>query len=57
MGKVLGHAPTKTVLTRENLERAFGGMRPITGGGDTLCDVEYASEPTIVANDERFSVQ
>ena len=36
-GTVLGHGPTDTVFTRENLELAFGGvLRHFTLGGDAL---------------------
>ncbi len=57
-GTVLCHGPTETVFTRENLERAFGGvLRHFTLGGDTLHDDEDAREVTIFTDDERPFVQ
>ncbi|WP_439121754.1 manganese/iron ABC transporter ATP-binding protein [Marivita sp.] len=53
-GTVLSHGPTETTFTRENLERAFGGvLRHFTLGGDTLHDDEDAREVTIFTDDER----
>lgn len=57
-GTVLGHGPTETVFTRENLEQAFGGvLRHFTLGGDTLHDDEDARQVTIMTDDERPFVQ
>ncbi len=54
-GTVLAHGPTATTFTRENLERAFGGvLRHITLGGDALHDDD--DDPrrvTILTDDER----
>ncbi len=57
-GTVLCHGPTETTFTRENLEKAFGGvLRHFTLGGDTLHDDEDAREVTIFTDDERPFVQ
>ncbi|WP_299965113.1 manganese/iron ABC transporter ATP-binding protein [uncultured Roseobacter sp.] len=57
-GTVLCHGPTETTFTRENLERAFGGvLRHFTLGGDTLHDDEDARSVTIFTDDERPLVQ
>ena len=57
-GTVLAHGPTETTFTRENLEKAFGGvLRHFTLGGDTLHDDEDAREVTIFTDDERPFVQ
>lgn len=57
-GTVLAYGPTETTFTRENLERAFGGvLRHFTLGGDTLHDDEDARSVTIFTDDERPLVQ
>lgn len=57
-GTVLAYGPTETTFTRENLERAFGGvLRHFTLGGDTLHDDEDARSVTIFTDDERPFVQ
>lgn len=57
-GTVLCHGPTETTFTRENLEKAFGGvLRHFTLGGDTLHDDEDARAVTIFTDDERPFVQ
>ncbi|WP_299791222.1 manganese/iron ABC transporter ATP-binding protein [uncultured Marivita sp.] len=57
-GTVLSYGPTETTFTRENLEKAFGGvLRHFTLGGDTLHDDEDAREVTIFTDDERPFVQ
>ena len=57
-GTVLCHGPTETTFTRENLEKAFGGvLRHFTLGGNTLHDDEDAREVTIFTDDERPFVQ
>jgi len=57
-GTVLSHGPTETTFTRENLEKAFGGvLRHFTLGGDMLHDDEDAREVTIFTDDERPFVQ
>lgn len=53
-GTVLAHGPTATTFTRENLERAFGGvLRHITLGGDALHDDDDPRRVTILTDDER----
>jgi manganese/iron transport system ATP-binding protein len=57
-GTVLAHGPTETTFTRENLERAFGGvLRHFTLGGSDLHDDEDAREISIFTDDERPFVQ
>ncbi|MEJ6404971.1 manganese/iron ABC transporter ATP-binding protein [Yoonia sp. 2307UL14-13] len=57
-GTVLCHGPTETTFTRENLEKAFGGvLRHFTLGGDALHDDEDARAITILTDDERPLVQ
>ena len=57
-GTVLSYGPTETPFTRENLERAFGGvLRHFTLGGDALQDDEDARAITIFTDDERPLVQ
>ncbi|GFE50573.1 manganese transporter [Roseobacter cerasinus] len=57
-GTVLCHGLTETTFTRENLEKAFGGvLRHFTLGGTTLHDDEDAREVTIFTDDERPFVQ
>ena len=53
-GTVLAHGPTETTFTRENLERAFGGvLRHFTLGGDVLHDDDDPRHVTILTDDER----
>ncbi len=53
-GTVLAHGPTATTFTRENLERAFGGvLRHTTLGGDALHDDDDPRRVTILTDDER----
>ncbi|PID37463.1 MAG: manganese/iron transporter ATP-binding protein [Rhodobacterales bacterium] len=57
-GTVLGHGPTESVFTRENLEDTFGGvLRHFTLTGDTLHEDKDAREVTILTDDERPFVQ
>lgn len=57
-GTVLAHGRTEKVFTRDNLERAFGGvLRHITIGGDALHDDADARQVTIMTDDERPFVQ
>lgn len=57
-GTVLAHGLTEEIFTRENLERAFGGvLRQLTLGGTDLHDDEDAREVTILTDDERPFVQ
>ncbi len=57
-GTVLSYGRTETTFTRENLERAFGGvLRHFTLGGDALHDDEDARAITIFTDDERPLVQ
>ncbi|MFT5742641.1 MAG: manganese/iron transport system ATP-binding protein [Paracoccaceae bacterium] len=57
-GTVLSSGPTETTFTRENLEKAFGGvLRHFTLGGDALHDDEDARTVTIITDDERPLVQ
>ena len=53
-GTVLAYGPTETTFTRENLERAFGGvLRHFTLGGQALHDDDHARSITIYSDDER----
>ncbi|WP_138470426.1 manganese/iron ABC transporter ATP-binding protein [Poseidonocella sp. HB161398] len=53
-GTVLGHGPTETTFTRENLEAAFGGvLRQFTLGGPDLHDDADPRHVTILSDDER----
>ena len=53
-GTVLAHGPTETTFTRENVERAFGGvLRHFTLGGDVLHDDDDPRRITILSDDER----
>ena len=53
-GTVLAHGPTETTFTRENLERAFGGvLRHFNLGGDVLHDDDDPRRITILSDDER----
>ena len=55
---VLAYGPTEEVFTRENLERAFGGvLRHVTLGGDQLHDDDDPREVRIITDDERPFVQ
>lgn len=57
-GTVLSYGPTETTFTRENLERAFGGvLRHFTLAGDALHADEDARAITIFTDDERPLVQ
>jgi len=57
-GTVLAHGRTENVFTRDNLERAFGGvLRHVTIGGDALHDDADARQVTIMTDDERPFVQ
>ena len=53
-GTVLAYGPTETTFTRENLERAFGGvLRHFTLSGTTLHDDDDPREVQIFTDDER----
>ncbi len=55
---VLAYGLTEEVFTRENLERAFGGvLRHVTLGGDQLHDDDDPREVRIITDDERPFVQ
>ncbi len=57
-GTVLAHGPTETTFTRENLEKAFGGvLRHFTLGGTALHDDNDARRISILTDDERPFVQ
>ena len=57
-GTVLAHGPTTSTFTRDNLEKAFGGvLRHFTLGGATLHDDNDARTVTILTDDERPFVQ
>jgi manganese/iron transport system ATP-binding protein len=57
-GTVLAHGPTETTFTRENLERAFGGvLRHFTLGGTDLHEDDDTREIRIITDDERPFVQ
>ncbi|MEJ8571080.1 manganese/iron ABC transporter ATP-binding protein [Microbaculum marinum] len=57
-GTVLAHGPTEEVFTRDNLERAFGGvLRHVTLSGTTLHDDDDPREVRIITDDERAFVQ
>jgi manganese/iron transport system ATP-binding protein len=57
-GTVLAHGPTETIFTRDNLERAFGGvLRHYTLGGTDLHEDDDAREIRIITDDERPFVQ
>lgn len=57
-GTVLAHGPTETIFTRDNLERAFGGvLRHFTIGGAELHEDDDAREVRIITDDERPFVQ
>jgi manganese/iron transport system ATP-binding protein len=53
-GTVLAHGPTESVFTRENLERAFGGvLRHFTLGGKELHEDDDTRELRVITDDER----
>jgi manganese/iron transport system ATP-binding protein len=53
-GTVLAHGPTATTFTRDNLERAFGGvLRHFVLGGADLHEDDDARRITIMTDDER----
>lgn len=53
-GTVLAHGPTETTFTRDNLERAFGGvLRQFTLAGPDLHDDSDPRAVTILTDDER----
>lgn len=53
-GTVLDYGPTETTFTRENLERAFGGvLRHFVLGGRDLHDDDDGRQVTILTDDER----
>ncbi|WP_050929561.1 manganese/iron ABC transporter ATP-binding protein [Aestuariivita boseongensis] len=57
-GTVLAYGTTEETFTRENLEKAFGGvLRHFTLGGEDLHDDEDARSVTILTDDERPFVQ
>lgn len=57
-GTVLAYGPTDEVFTRDNLERAFGGvLRHFTLGGDALHEDGDTRQVTILTDDERPLVQ
>ncbi|MGL4234579.1 manganese/iron ABC transporter ATP-binding protein [Tabrizicola sp.] len=57
-GTVLAHGPTETIFTRDNLERAFGGvLRHYTLGGTDLHEDDDTREIRIITDDERPFVQ
>jgi manganese/iron transport system ATP-binding protein len=57
-GTVLAHGPTETIFTRDNLERAFGGvLRHYTLGGTDLHDDDDTRVLRIITDDERPFVQ
>ena len=57
-GTVIAHGPTEDIFTRDNLERAFGGvLRHFTLGGTDLHEDDDAREIRIITDDERPFVQ
>ena len=53
-GTVLAYGPTDTTFTRDNLERAFGGvLRHFTLGGTDLHEDDDSREISILTDDER----
>lgn len=57
-GTILAYGKTEETFTRENLERAFGGvLRQFTLGGADLHDDDDRREVTILTDDERPFVQ
>jgi manganese/iron transport system ATP-binding protein len=57
-GTVLAYGPTETTFTRENLEKAFGGvLRHFTLNAGDLHDDDDPREVTVITDDERPFVQ
>jgi manganese/iron transport system ATP-binding protein len=57
-GTVLAYGPTETTFTRDNLERAFGGvLRHFTLSGTDLHEDDDSREISILTDDERPFVQ
>ncbi len=57
-GTVLAYGPTETTFTRDNLERAFGGvLRHFTLSGTDLHEDDDTREISILTDDERPFVQ
>jgi manganese/iron transport system ATP-binding protein len=57
-GTILAHGPTETTFTRDNLERAFGGvLRHFTLSGSDLHEDDDTREISILTDDERPFVQ
>lgn len=57
-GTIIAHGPTETIFTRDNLERAFGGvLRHFTLGGSDLHEDDDTREIRIITDDERPFVQ
>jgi manganese/iron transport system ATP-binding protein len=57
-GTVLAYGPTETTFTRDNLERAFGGvLRHFTLSGSDLHEDDDTREISILTDDERPFVQ
>ncbi|QBY01139.1 manganese/iron ABC transporter ATP-binding protein [Rhodophyticola sp. CCM32] len=53
-GTVLAYGPTETTFTRDNLEKAFGGvLRHFTLGGDELHEDDDPRVVRIITDDER----
>lgn len=53
-GTVLAHGPTDEIFTRDNLERAFGGvLRRFTLGGEDLHDDDDPRRIQVMTDDER----
>lgn len=53
-GTVLAYGPTETTFTRDNLEKAFGGvLRHVTLGGGDLHDDDDPRAVSILTDDER----
>ena len=53
-GTVLTYGPTAMTFTRDNLEKAFGGvLRHFVLGGEDLHDDDDARAVTILTDDER----
>ena len=53
-GTVLAYGPTETTFTRDNLERAFGGvLRHFTLAASDLHDDDDQREVSIITDDER----
>jgi len=51
---VLAHGPTEEIFTRDNLEKAFGGvLRHFTLGGSDLHDDDDPRQVSIITDDER----